>query len=395
MQNMRPLFVSTFPPTACGLATFTQDLADSVDEASGEQASLVAAILKRPGARFKGRRVQVVIDNRDPNAYTRAGQQISDGPADVVSLQHEFGLYPGDWGERILDLVRECHKPIVTTLHTLSTSPDRKAKQIVRQLAHASDLLVVMTQTSVDLLARVFQVRDTPTVVIPHGVPDVRFTHRATLRRELDLSGRRVLCTFGLLGRSKHIETAIDAMPRILAAFPDALYVVAGQTHPNVCAEEGEAYREELHARAAGLGVAHAVRFINRYLGRHALMDLLEATDVYLVPYGGREQIVSGTLAYAMASGRAIVSTPFLYAAEVLGEGRGILTDFGDAAGFAHAAVRLLRDAALREELEVRAYAYARRMIWPVVGERYLAAFRRAVGVHAEAEPTQSISGLS
>ena len=395
MRGLTPLFVSTFPPTACGLATFTQDVADSVDQALDEPGSLVAAILKGPDVEFADRRVQMVIDNRDPRGYAEAGREISDGPADVVSLQHEFGLYPGDWGEAVLDLVAECRKPLVTTFHTLSTAPDPKPKQIIRQLAQASELVVVMTRTSVELLKRVYQIHRIPTVIIPHGVPDVRFTHRATLRRELDLDGRQVLCTFGLLGRSKHIEVALRAMPHILRSFPEVLYVVAGRTHPNVRAEEGEAYREELQALASDLGIAHAVRFINRYLGRRELIDLLKATDIYVTPYGGREQVVSGTLAYAMASGRAIISTPFLYAVEVLGEGRGVLIDFEDAAGLANAAIHLLRSPALREELEVQAYGYARQMIWPVVGSRYAAAFQQAVGAHVEAEPTQSISRLS
>jgi glycosyltransferase involved in cell wall biosynthesis len=394
MQGMRPLYVSTFPPTACGLATFTQDLADSVDEALDEQAGLVAAILTRPDVKFKDRRVWITINNRDPEAYVRAGRQISDGPADVVSVQHEFGLYPGDWGEAILDLVGECRKPVVTTLHTLSANPDPKAKRIIRQLAAASEMLVVMTQTGLRLLKQVYQISAPVTVVIPHGVPDVQFIHRATLRRELALNGRHVLCTFGLLSRAKNIEAALKAMPRILEAFPEALYVVAGQTHPNVRVAEGETYREELCALAADLGITDAVRFINRYLGRHELIDLLKAADLYVSPYGGREQIVSGTLAYAMAAGRAVISTPFLYAAEVLAGGRGVLVDFDDAGGLANAAAHLLRDPALREDIEVRAYAYARRMIWPAVGSRYAAAFQRAVGGPIEVEPTRSISRL-
>lgn len=384
MSDVRPLFVSTFPPQACGLATFTQDVADNVDAALASAGSLIAAVRKYPGIRFKDRRVVLIIDNAEPGAYERAGHAISETPADVVCIQHEFGLYPGDWGAAILDLVRTCRKPIVTVLHTLATRPATAARRIVRHLAHASELVVVMSETSVDLLGSAYGLPDTPVTVIPHGVPDVRFVHRPTLRQEWNLSGRRVLCTFGLLSRGKNIETAIQALPRILTAFPDVLYVVAGQTHPGVRAHEGEAYREELANLARQLGVDHAVRFVDRYLGRRELMDLLQACDVYVVPYGGRDQVVSGTLAYAMAAGCAIVSTPFLYAAEVLGQGRGILFDFADSAGLAEAVTLLLRSGRFCEGLQASAYEYARRMIWPAVGGQYLAAFRRVVGLPAD-----------
>jgi len=397
MSSLRPLFISTFPPEACGLATFTQNLADSVDEAMRAPAGRIAAIRKTPDTRYKDRRVRFIIDNHVDGAYERAGHRISESDVGVVSIQHEFGLYSGDWGDAVLDLVSACRKPIVTTFHTLAKNPEAKAKRIIRNLTHASDTVVVMSETGRALLETTYGLPHCRAEVIPHGVPDVPFVHRATLRRDWGVGGRPILMTFGLLGRSKNIEVVIEALPTVLRAFPNALYVVAGTIHPNVHAQEGDAYLDELKALADRLGVRHAVQFVNRYLGKRELVRLLQTCDVYVVPYGGREQIVSGTVAYAMACGRAIVSTPFLYTAEVLAEGRGILTDFDDPEGVATAVSAVLGHPALREDLEVKAYEYARRMIWPAVGSRYAGVFRRvARGVAPPAhEPHPADAGPS
>ena len=367
---LRILFISTYPPQECGIATYTRALVRGVEEHCGTASCMIAVPENGTYPVRSDDRIAYVIRGGGQYSYARAAQWINNSSCDVVWLEHEFGIFSGQHGKDVLTLCRHLKKPLITTLHTVMQEPHSGAREITRQLVQMSSAVTVMANTGLQILKRKYKVNPEKLRMVPHGAPDVPFVRS----REVDkgkYDGHTILSTFGLISRGKGLEYAISALPQVVAEFPRVKYLILGQTHPRVIKEEGESYRESLMQLAEQLGVSEHVEFLNRYMGLRELLTYLNITDIYLTPYIGKEQIVSGTLAYALACGKAIVSTPYLYATEVLGNGRGLIVDFRDTDGTAQAILNLLQNHTLKEGVEARCYAFSRDMTWQQVGWKH------------------------
>lgn len=387
---MRIAFVASSIPRRCGIATFTADLEAAVKAADPTVRVLAAAIDEPGAARPYGPDVRWRIRQEEAGTYRDVALAISASNVDIVNVQHEFGLYgvwhDGQYDDHLRVFLENCTKPVVTTLHTVAPKPEPWALDTVRFASERSDQVVVMGTTAARLLRDVYGV-SRPPVVIEHGMPAIEPRGRHRLKRQLGVERRQIISTFGLVDPRKGLEYVIEAMPEIVARHPDALYLVVGQTHPELLKRQGEAYRNSLIAAAARLGLRDRVKFVNQYLTQREVVDYLIATDVYVTPYLDPNQITSGTLAYALGAGKAIVSTPYLHAQEVLGQGRGILVPFRDASAIATAVSSVLGDPQRKRELEVRAYEYGKEMAWPAIGRRVLSLMRDVLDHRLPAQP--------
>ncbi len=372
---MRIAFVASSVPRRCGIATFTADLAAAVKSADPTVRIYAAAIDEPGAARAYGPDVRWRIRQEEPTTYRDAAIAISASNVDIVNVQHEFGLYgvwhDGTYDDHLRVFLESCTKPVITTLHTVAPKPEPWALETIRFISEHSEQVVVMGTTAARLLNDVYGVTRSP-VVIEHGMPAIEPRGRHRLKRQLGVEDKAIISTFGLVDPRKGLEYVIEAMPEIVARHPNALYLVVGQTHPELQKREGEAYRNSLITSAARLGLRDHVKFVNQYLTQREVVDYLLATDVYVTPYLDPNQITSGTLAYALGAGKAIISTPYLHAQEVLSRGRGILVPFRDAAAVASAVNTVLGDPLRKRELETRAYEYGKEMAWPAIGRRVL-----------------------
>jgi glycosyltransferase involved in cell wall biosynthesis len=323
-------------------------------------------------------RVRFEIQEKDLDSYRRAADFLNFNNTEVLCVQHEFGIYGGSAGSHLLALLKEVRMPVVTTLHTVLQDPNPEQRKVMEELILRSDQLVVMARKGAEILRDTYGVTDAQVDLIPHGIPDIPFADSEDSKAQFGLGGRKVLLTFGLLGPGKGIEHVIEALPEIVEQHPNAVYLVLGATHPHLVAREGEKYRLGLERLAEDCGVKEHVIFYNRFVSLEELTEFIRATDIYLTPYLNEAQITSGTLAYVFGAGKAVVSTPYWHARELLGNGRGILVPFRDPKAIAEGVCAFLNDPALLKRTRHEAYRLGREMIWPAVAQRFLESFQQA-----------------
>ena len=384
IANIRKIaFLGDYLPRKCGIATFTTDLRCAIATEFPATQCLVVPVNDIADGYNYPAEVRFEIAEQDLPSYLRAADFLNITDVDVVCVEHEFGIFGGPAGSHVLALLRELQMPIVTTLHTILRDPNTEQRRVMRDLIRLSTRLVVMSEQGMEFLRDVYRTPMSKVDLIPHGIPDMPFADPNYFKDEFGVAGKQVLLTFGLLSPNKGIEFALRALPDIIREFPNIVYIVLGQTHPNLLRHEGEAYRLSLERLAKDLGVQKHVVFFNRFVELEELMRFIGATDIYLTPYLTEAQITSGTLAYAFGAGNAVVSTPYWHAAELLTAERGKLVPFRDAKAIAVAVVELLRDEPLRHSMRKNAYKLGREMIWSRVAQLYAKSFEQARHDHS------------
>jgi glycosyltransferase involved in cell wall biosynthesis len=377
-QPKRIVFLGDYLPRLCGIATFTHDLCDAVSNSAPGADCFVGAVNDRPEGYSYPPQVRFELQEKDLNSYRSAADYLNFNNADVLCVQHEFGIYGGPAGSHLLALLKELRMPVVTTLHTVLQDPNPEQRKVMEELAARSERLVVMANKGAAILRDSYGIPGSKLDVIPHGIPDLDFVESSLFKSQFGMEGRQVLLTFGLLGPGKGIEHAIEALPEIVRRHPNVVYLILGATHPQLLANEGERYRLGLKRLAEDLGVKEHVIFHNQFVSLDDLKEFIGATDIYLTPYLNEAQVTSGTLAYVFGAGKAVVSTPYWHAQELLAEGRGVLVPFRDPAAIAKGVCGLLDDPVQMEAIRHGAYAIGRGMTWAAVAQQYLEAFQHA-----------------
>jgi glycosyltransferase involved in cell wall biosynthesis len=368
-------FVGDHLPRKCGIATFTSDLLAAVASVHPQSQCFAVSVNDIPGGYEYPEVVRFEIEEQDLSSYLRAADFLNISNVDIVCLQHEFGIFGGPVGGHILAFLRELRMPVVTTLHTVLREPRADQRRVMQELISLSTRLVVMAERGRQMLQDIYQAPPAKIDLIPHGIPDVGFVDPTYFKDQFGVEGKVVLLTFGLLSPNKGIEYVLNALPQIVAEFPDVVYIVLGATHPNELREHGDAYRLSLEILAKKQKVEKNVIFYNQFVDLENLKEFLGATDLYITPYLNEAQITSGTLAYAFGSGKAVVSTPYWHAADLLAEGRGVLVPFRDSQAVAREVIALLRDDTRRHAIRKNAYRIGRDMVWSSVAQQYMSSF--------------------
>jgi glycosyltransferase involved in cell wall biosynthesis len=371
-------FVGDHLPRRCGIATFTADICEAIATRYPECRCIVGAVNDRPEGYDYPSWIRFEFDEKELDSYRRAADFLNVNNVEVVSVQHEFGIYGGPAGSHILALLHDLNVPVVTTLHTVLRDPTPDQRAVMKQLDELSNRFIVMAERGKTYLQEIYGTAREKIDVIPHGIPDMPFIDPNYNKDQFGVEGKIVLLTFGLLSPNKGIEHVIEALPSILAGHSNVVYIVLGATHPNLIARDGESYRLKLERLAEDRGVASNVIFYNRFVTQEELKDFIGAADIYITPYLNESQITSGTLAYAFGAGKAVISTPYWHAKELLAEERGILVPFSDPEAIADGVNRFLRDPVLMTATRKRAWKLGRQMIWPAVAHQHMESFRRA-----------------
>jgi glycosyltransferase involved in cell wall biosynthesis len=372
-------YVSSYPPRECGIATFTKNLVVASTQLGIFRKPQVIAVNEKEAIYNYDRMVRYQIRRDFQKDYVKAAGYVNSSKADLVNLQHEFGLFGGAWGEYINCFLEKLQKPVVSTLHTISPSFEPTAQTVLKQIAKHSSKIVTMTNTATKILMT-YNVPRSKIEIIQHGCPDVPFVDSNKVKPSLfGLKGKLVLSTFGLISRGKGIEYVIKALPEVVEKYPEMVYLIIGETHPEVRKFEGERYRKKLIKLVDDLNLYEHVKFHNRFLLERELIKYLQATDIYVTPFLEPNQISSGTLVYAMGTGKAIIATPYLHAQEALAEGRGLICKFRDHKSIAERIIQLLENEELRRNMQRKVYSYSRDFTWVVVAKRYAGLFRRMI----------------
>ncbi len=374
----RIAFIGNYLPRQCGIATFTTDLCESIALQFSDTTCIAMPVNDVATGYAYPTRVRFELTEKDIDSYLRASDFLNINNVDLVCLQFEYGIFGGKAGSHILALLRGLRMPLVTTLHTILKDPDPDQRRVLEEVAALSDRLVVMSERGSEFLQEVYNIPLEKIDMIPHGIPDVPFVDPSFNKDLFGVEGKIVLLSFGLLSSNKGIETVISALPEIVTHYPNIVYIIVGATHPHVIQQEGETYRLSLQWLAQQKGVESNVIFYNRFVSLEELIEFISAADIYITPYLNEAQITSGTLAYTLGAGKAIISTPYWYAQEILSEGRGVVVPFQDPLALAEQVINLLDHEAERHAMRKRAYLFGRFMIWPEVAKRYMESFERA-----------------
>lgn len=379
----RIAFLADYVPRQCGIATFTADLREAIAAQYPDLHSSIIAVTDRPEGYHYPSEVRFEIPEQEISAYRRAADFLNLVNVDVLCLQHEFGIFGGPSGRHLLTLLRNLRMPVVTTLHTILRDPTREQKLILQEVIKLSARVVSMAEKGVAFLCDIYGTPAEKIDLIPHGIPDVPFADPNYYKDKFGAEGRPVLLTFGLLSQNKGIEYVLNALPAIVREFPNVLYIVLGATHPNLVRDHGETYRLSLERLAKKNGVEKNVIFFNRFVDKDELLEFLGATDIYVTPYLNEAQITSGTLAFSFGGGKAVISTPYWHAEELLGDGRGAIVPFADTSSISRAVCNLLRNETMRHTMRKAAYLLGRKMVWSHVGRDYVGSFERARHEHS------------
>ena len=377
MLPSRVAIIGNYLPRKCGIATFTTDLCDAIHAEYGATELLALPVNDTPEGYSYPARVRFELSQDELASYRQAADFLNFSNIDLLCLQHEYGIFGGPAGAHILGLLRRLHMPVVTTLHTVLREPNADQRMVMEEIAALSDRLIVMSRQSAEILQEVFRVPISKIDLIPHGIPGLAFTDPTFYKDAFGTEGKDVLLTFGLLSPNKGIENVIQALPTILSRHGSVVYMISGVTHPHVLRNEGDRYRQYLQKLAGDLNVQDHVIFRNRFVSPQELVELVGAADIYITPYKHKGQVVSGTLAYALSAGKAIISTPYLHAIELLDEERGALVPFDDPLAIAEKTIELLDNGTARHAMRKRAYLYSRDMVWDRVAQQYMGSFER------------------